>query len=313
LQLKYGDLITVVVPVFNRAHLITRSVGSLCSQTYRDLEILIVDDCSTDGIEDAVEVLEDPRVRLIRRSANGGAAAARNTGIKAAKGEWIAFHDSDDICVFDRIERQVRTFLELPPDHIGVHCSRFCYFETDETTHSRGATFLLPAPDFPGPLSGDLHPATIRGNFISVPTMLLRRDAILAAGLFDERLRNNEDWDFTIRLTAKGKFGYVPEPLYLTVLKLPKEKSADHISFNDRYSARSFVRITGKLRKSGISDLELASHYTSAARFLLRQGHPRLARRYLLRVLRAQPGAIRTCAMYVLSYFPRLYDRLRKN
>ena len=122
--MKYGDLISVVIPVYNRAHEIARSVGSICRQSYQNLEILVVDDCSADDIEGAVAALKDRRIRLIKRNKNGGAAAARNTGLAAATGDLVAFMDSDDISVFDRFEQEMKLLCSLPEDHIGVYCRR---------------------------------------------------------------------------------------------------------------------------------------------------------------------------------------------
>ena len=108
--MQYGDLISVVIPVCNRAHAITRSVGSICRQSYENLDIIVIDDCSTDDIEGAIATLDDPRVRLIRREKNGGAAAARNSGLAAAAGDLVAFMDSDDISLFDRFEQEMSFF-----------------------------------------------------------------------------------------------------------------------------------------------------------------------------------------------------------
>lgn len=310
--MKYGDLISIVVPVYNRAHLIGRSVGSLCAQSYRNIEILVVDDCSTDDLSTAVSAFADPRIRLIRRAENGGAAAARNTGAGEAAAEWVAFHDSDDICVFDRIERQARKLLALPQDYIGVHCSRLLYLETTEATYHRALGFVLPKPDRAGDLSGNLYHPTIRGNYISVPTMLLRKSAIAAAGGFDEGLRNNEDWDFTLRLTRLGKFGFLPEPLYLTLLQVAHESTEAQISTNERYSARSFITITGKLRRAGVAPKELAAHYMVTGRLLLRENRPALARRYLGASLRGRPRKLRTLTLYAVSFAPWLYPLARK-
>ncbi|MCX8508006.1 MAG: glycosyltransferase family 2 protein [Rhodobacteraceae bacterium] len=309
--MQYGDLISVVVPVFNRAHLIARSVGSLCAQTYENIEIILVDDCSSDDLEAAVLALGDPRVRLLRRSRNGGAAAARNDGVQAAKAEVIAFHDSDDICVFDRIEKQARLLSSLGPDHVGVHCARLLYLETTEETWSQSHCLTLPEPHRTR-LSGALFTDTVRGNFISVPTMLLRKSSILAAGGFDERLRNNEDWDFALRLTRVGAFGFVPEPLYLTVQHLPKARKSQHISYNDRYSALSFVRVTGKLRTAGVSLNALSNHHATAARFLLRIGKPHSARRFAWLALRGNPASAPAVKAVLFAAFPMLYRMLRR-
>ena len=144
--MEYGALISVVMPVFNRAHLVPRVVGSILAQTYRNLDVVIVDDCSTDDIAGAITALNDPRVRLIRRERNGGAAAARNTGVVAAQADWIAFHDSDDYCTSDRIELSVRKLMDLPQDYIAVYGMALFYKEGSEATYGQKKTFFLPSP-----------------------------------------------------------------------------------------------------------------------------------------------------------------------
>jgi glycosyltransferase involved in cell wall biosynthesis len=313
--LNYGDLISVVVPVYNRADRIGRSVGSLICQSYRNLEIILVDDCSRDDIASAVAALNDPRVRLVRRAKNGGAGAARNTGVAEARSDWVAFHDSDDICVFDRIERQVRALMALPEDHVGVYSASIFYNEVTEARFSEGDAFLKPHPYEKRRLSGAAFDDTVAMNFINVPTMLIRKAAFIAAGGFDERLRNNEDWDFTLRLTRQGKFGFVPDPLYLTVRQLPRPvaQGAAQISLSDPYSARSFVAVIFKLRRLGVSDAVLQGHYLSAARYLMRTGRYTSARKYLGKALKTKPVSVTGWRLYGLSHLPRLYAWLRRH
>lgn len=310
--MQYGDLVSVIVPVYNRADRIARSVGSLCAQSYRNLDIILVDDCSHDDLTSAVAALNDPRVRLIRRDRNGGAGAARNTGVAAARSDWIAFHDSDDICVFDRIERQVRIAAGLGPDHIGVYTASIFYSEATEETFPEAEAFLKPHPYEPRRLSGDAFADTLAQNFINVPTMLIRRSAFEAAGRFDERLRNNEDWDFTLRLTRLGKFAFIPEPLYLTVRQSHLTDRSDQISISARFSARSYVAVTFKLRRSGVPDRALYVHFLSAARYLMRCGRFRLARRYLRRAILLRPLKPTGWRLYAFSLVPRFYAWLRR-
>ena len=286
-------------------------MGSLCHQSYQNLDIILVDDCSRDDLDAAVAALGDARVRVVRRERNGGAGAARNTGVTAARSDWIAFHDSDDICVFDRIERQVRALLALPEDHVGVYSSSIFYNETTEATFGQAEAFAKPHPFEKRKLSGDVWADTLDMNFINVPTMLIRKTAFVAAGGFDERLRNNEDWDFTLRLTRQGKFGFLPEPLYLTVRQLPKAGMEGHISVNARYSARSYVAVIFKMRRSGVDDLALHQHYQSAARYLMRIGRFASARRFLGQALKTQPVSVTSWRLYAFSHMPRLYAWLR--
>jgi glycosyltransferase involved in cell wall biosynthesis len=305
------DLVSIIVPVYNRAHLIARSVGSLCVQSHRNLEILIVDDCSSDDIEGAVAAIGDPRVRLVRRAKNGGAAAARNTGVSEAKGDLIAFHDSDDICVYDKIARQVSHLQSLPADYIGTTSSVIFYYSLDEANYARMKAYVRPFPH-EAPFSGDLSRRTLRGNSFHLPTLLVRKSALIAAGPSDELIRNNVDWDLALRLTRQGKLGFSAEPLYLMQISLSQEVNQQRISRSTRYSAQSFVRITGKIRHQGDARLPvLAMHYTTTARHFLRLGRAGFARRYLRAALAITPLAPKLWVHYLLSHAPGLHTRLQ--
>lgn len=304
------DLISVVVPVYNRAHLVARTIGSVCTQSYRNLEILLIDDCSTDAIEEAVAALGDSRVRLVRRARNGGVAAARNTGVEEARGELIAFFDSDDICVFDRIERQAALLRSLPADYIGVYSTRLFYNEVDEAIYSRMVCHVRPFAH-ETPLSGDIAQRTLQGNIINFPSLLVHKSALLAAGPSDELLRNNVDWDLCIRLTRQGKFGFDPEPLILTPTALKAEVVAQRISRSARYKAQSFVRVTGKLRRQGVPRPILAGHYLTAGRYLIQQGKHGSAQRFLRAAIDLKPIFPKAWGHYILSHTPVLYSRVK--
>ncbi len=96
--------VSVVIPTYNRAHLVGRAIQSVLNQTYHDFEIIIVDDGSIDNTEDVVKSLNDPSIRYTRHDQNRGGSAARNTGIKMARGEYVAFQDSDDEYLPEKVE-----------------------------------------------------------------------------------------------------------------------------------------------------------------------------------------------------------------
>lgn len=302
-------LISVIVPVYNRAHMIARAVGSICNQSYRNLDIIVVDDCSTDDIRGAVAAIGDPRVRLLHHEKNGGASAARNTGVAGARGEFIAFHDSDDVSIFDRFAREM-ALMQANPGLIGVFTASIAHTDTDEANRRLAAARVLP-PVHRSPLSGDLAAATVQDNFIDLPTMLLRRAAVLAAGPFDTRLRNNVDWDFTIRLTQQGPFGFIPQPLYVFSYHPRTDKGNDHLSHNARYSLKSFTYITGKLRRAGHTDAELGKHYRVVANLLIRNGKPKLSRRFSARAWQSGVDRPKAAAIWALGHMPGLYRRIR--
>mgnify|MGYP002777034219 FL=1 len=309
--MEYGELVSVVVPVYNRAHLVARTVGSVCAQSYRNLDIVVVDDASSDDIEGAVAALGDPRVRLVRRPRNGGVAAARNTGIAEARADLIAFHDSDDYCTPDRIDLSVRRLAALPPDYIGVYGVRLIYDEVEEGGYGRMRVLVRPFPH-ESPLSGDLAARTMVGNIINFPTMLVTRMALLAAGPSDELLRKNVDWDLALRLTRQGRFGFIPEPLLLTPTPLDLAVSGQRVSRSIRQGARSYARITGKLKRAGLGGAPLAAHYATTASYLMRINRPHAARRFYRAALAITPGRPKLWAHLLLSRAPALHARLRK-
>lgn len=106
-----AGLVSIVMPSYNTAEYIAASIGSVLAQTYTDWELLIVDDCSTDQTIEIVRAFDDPRIRLFKNKKNSGAAVSRNTALRQARGKWIAFLDSDDVWLPEKLEKQV-AFME---------------------------------------------------------------------------------------------------------------------------------------------------------------------------------------------------------
>lgn len=290
----------------------SRVVGSICAQTYRNLEIIIVDDCSTDAIEDALAAFNDPRIKLVRHERNGGVAVARNTGIAAASGDWIAFHDSDDLCIHDRIERSARRLAELPEDYIGVYGTRIYHSIVSVPDYARMRTHVRP---FAGehPLTGDLAARTMENNILNFPTLLVKRSALLAAGPSDPLLRRNVDWDLSLRLTRQGKFDFLTDPLIMTPYPLDANTISKRVTGSTLHGARSYARITGKLRRQGFGGPVMAAHYMTAGRYFLRLRRQGFARRFLLASLAQAPMQPKVWALLALGCIPGAYDRLRRN
>lgn len=306
--MRHGDLISVIIPTYNRARSIARSVRSVLRQSYANLELIVVDDCSTDDTCAIVEGFDDPRLRLIRQPANAGASAARHAGILAATGELIAFLDSDDVFLPEKLDDQMRFFCALPPDHVA--CFHIMLAYGAERT-PRGYRFgprraaCVPPPET-AVESGDLSRAFLRGNILGLPTALLRKSAYLAAGGFDTRLRNNNDWDFHIRLSRQGKIGYLDEPLTLVY------NSFDGISKNPLASAFSTMVIFGKIRRLAPGDPVQVPTALLVSRHLMLKGKPRSARRFVVRAISLDPRNPRHYLRYGLCLMPGVYRGLRR-
>lgn len=197
------DKISVIIPTYNRAHLITRAIDSVREQTYDNLEIIVVDDASTDNTEAVVTCLGDHRIIYKKLAENGGAAHARNVGVECAGGELIAFLDSDDCWHPKKLEKQM-VYWRGHPEFSMVYCPF--------RVHLKTGSEQFPVKEM-GILEGRLFSALLVRNSIGTPTMLLSKESFLAVGGFDTSLRSLEDWDFVLRFSREYCIGYLDEVL----------------------------------------------------------------------------------------------------
>lgn len=196
-------MISVIIPTYNRAHLVGRAIQSVLDQTYRDFEIIVVDDASIDNTEEVVAGFNDGRIRYIRRRENRGGSAARNTGIKEAKAKFIAFLDSDDEWLSDKLRKQMDRF-KISSKKVGViYCGRCRVWDETQEVAER----VIPS------LRGDLFVNLLMGCFVQGSTPVIRRDCFRKTGLFDEALPSNHDWDMWIRLSRYYEFDFIPQVL----------------------------------------------------------------------------------------------------
>lgn len=135
-----SDLVSIIMPSYNTAKYISDSINSVLYQTYKNWELIIVDDCSTDNTDEVVKpFLSDNRIRYLKNEKNSGAAVSRNYALREAKGKWIAFLDSDDLWEKDKLEKQI-SFMEKN----GYKFSYTDYIEIDENSEPLGVTVTGP-------------------------------------------------------------------------------------------------------------------------------------------------------------------------
>lgn len=199
-------LVSVILPAHNRAHLLGRAIQSVLAQTWRALELIVVDDASTDATPEVLASFSDPRLRTLRQARNGGAAAARNAGIAAARGEFLAFQDDDDIWLIEKLERQMRALL-AEPDDVGLCLSGHFRLEAQGPCYVGGSRAFANI-EFTRGVVGDF-------SLVATPGWLLRRRFLEAVGPFDERLRVWDDWELALRLSRVCRIVHLPEPLYI--------------------------------------------------------------------------------------------------
>lgn len=207
--------ISVVIPTYNRMGTLPRSLESVLRQTFEDIEIIVVDDCSSDGSWDYLQSRRDPRLRIIRHETNRGAGAARNTGIKAARAELVAFQDSDDEWLVTKLETQLAEYRRVnSPDYGAIYCAKITSGEGKMGVYGPREVQYMPLPGY-DKTSGDLSRELIRRAMISTQTLMARKDLLESIGGFDETLKLGEDWDLTTRLARATKILFVDKPLTL--------------------------------------------------------------------------------------------------
>jgi glycosyltransferase involved in cell wall biosynthesis len=203
-------LVSVIIPTYNRASLVTGAIDSVLSQTFTDLEIIVVDDGSKDDTTERLGPYVD-RIRYLKQ-ANLGASAAQNAGLREARGEWIAILASDDTWQPTKLERQFDAVKSLGAE-FGV-CFTDCRFVRNSTmlaTAFEEAGFI-PNQAF-GPLHDPLRFVWENSYALYVQSMLARRSLVMQAGGFDESLKYSEDRDLIFKLSFRTQFCYVAEPL----------------------------------------------------------------------------------------------------
>lgn len=239
-------LVSVIVPTYNRAGLLRETVDSVLAQTYPRVELVVVDDGSTDETP-ALLASYGARIRVIRKQ-NGGGTAARNTGIAAARGDLISVLDHDDLLLPDKIAHQVALLQERPELGL-VHCG---YYRMDR--HGR---YLDKVTDLP---EGDVRMRIVLGCFIWSGAPLIRRAVLDEVGPFDERIWSS-DADMWLRIALAGyPFGCVQEPLGAYRI-LPDSSMAD-VERTERMDARILEWVFADPRlPAAARPLEDAAHF----------------------------------------------------
>ena len=195
--------VSVIIPTYNRAALLPRSAHSVLNQNYRDLELIIVNDGSKDNTQEVMRDLADadPRVRIVNHHMNRGQTAAFNTGIRLARGEYIAFNDDDDEWLPSKLAGQVKLMDESPP-HVGA-----IYCWQDLMEDNSGEIFDLPHPT----LEGNIHRQCLALGHPGSQIVLLIRSEAARETMFDESLRYGNDSDFNTRLSARYHYRMLPQ------------------------------------------------------------------------------------------------------
>jgi glycosyltransferase involved in cell wall biosynthesis len=197
-------IVSVVISTYNRQEKLERAIHSVLTQSFKEIEVIIVDNASTDNTTLKVANFKDERIVYIRHEANKGGPAARNTGIKAARAPFIAFLDDDDQWDPSKLEKQVQKMNESS-SKVGL-----VYVGTEVFDESKNSLIQTYKPNYRGNVSQVLLSGTILG---SVSSVLVRKECFDQVGMFDESLSSCQDWDMWLRIAQNYEFEFVDEIL----------------------------------------------------------------------------------------------------
>jgi GT2 family glycosyltransferase len=296
--------ISVVLPAFNRVASIRAAVDSVLRQSFADFELLVVDDGSTDGTMAALAEVQDPRVRLLANPKNMGAGAARNTGIRHARGTWVAFQDSDDEWLPAKLDRQMAALAGQGADCVAGYCGMAVVGAgaggaPDAGQGGRTRLHYIPEPEI-RLVAGDILPSLLEHSLVSTQTLIARRDCLERIGGFDESLPALEDWDCAIRLAQLGPFSFVDAPL------VHQHFSPNSITRHQGRRLAARQQIVAKhldllRQRPGL----LALHYKTIAGEQRRLGEIGAARAALAEARRLQPFSPRLWAISAYLWLAR--------
>ena len=297
--------VSVIIPTFNRAHFITKTLDSVLEQTYKKLEIIVVDDGSTDDTRRVLDQFANVGRIIYIYQENQGLPAARNTGIRGSSGEYIAVLDDDDLWFPHTVERMVKE-LEANPEYGMVYSDAIVVNEAGKpiSGNSRHA--------YP---SGDIYEEVTLGRVICLMgAILFRRNSAFEVGLFDARLKSYEDRDFTIRVAEKFKLKFIDEPL-LMYRKHESSMTAMQ-KYKVQYTEMLYQKIFQSRRFRDSSprfQADLHSRYhIHLGKGYLGMAEYRLARRHFLKSLRYKPKRMAIYTLLAKAFIGKYMNASRR-
>jgi glycosyltransferase involved in cell wall biosynthesis len=336
---KNQPKISVIIPTYNRVHLIGRAIESVLNQTYQDFEIIVVDDGSTDNTEKLIKNFQkkDKRIKYIQHKENKGEGAARNTGIKISKSPFIAFQDSDDESFPQRLEKQIKVF-ENESQKVGLVYSDMLLIS------NKGQKKYFMSPRFT-PENGFIYEKALNYEIlgIGIGTSLMPKRCFKVVGFFDDKIPYFVDVEFFIRLSKYFYFYHISEPLinfyrldyngvenfnsspknlvisrklilkkYFFDIKKDRETLAKHylsicISLyknNEFEEAREYSQFLTEIYSCISKDKKiLSSHLYSIYNYLYLNGNFLEGRKYLIKAAKKHPTNIRVLLKAFISLF----------
>ena len=252
--MKCQPLVSVVVTCYNYGKYLKNCLESVLNQTYKNIEILIVDDGSTDNTAELMKnFIGTANIKYIYQN-NAGQSRAKNVGIKNANGDFIAFLDADDLWCAEKIKKQISFFGK---NEVGVVYCKAKYFDEDDDE----VIFELTSP-YIQPKRGKVTEALLLDNFVPFSSSMVRKECFEKFGVFDETLKMGIDWDLWLRISTAYEFDFVDEQLFYYRIGHNGQMSKN-VEVRQQCSDRIMERFLAHYPETvGVKTIEKATYYT---------------------------------------------------
>jgi glycosyltransferase involved in cell wall biosynthesis len=298
--------ISVVIPAYNASKFILDCLDSVCRQTCRPFEVIVVSDGSTDNTEHLVAKYFPEVILLVQN--NGGVSSARNTGIKISQGDYIAFLDADDMWIPQKLEQQVACIEAYPSAQFFISDESLVYEESYVKSSMSNCSFFEQLPKEVAPLAKPVS-WLMKESFVSTSSVLVSSELVNRVGLFQEGLHIGEDRDYWIRLALNSDIIYVPESLVIkrqdhggNLSALPENGWADGlyrvILSHDNKAVRNKIQSEGE-----VPDQLFGNNYLKFGRVFYYNNTFVAARKSLVKAFRNEKYS--AVMLLILTMFPK--------
>jgi glycosyltransferase involved in cell wall biosynthesis len=290
-------LVSVIIPTYNSADFLPQAIDSVLQQTYENIEIIVIDDGSTDHTEAVLKPYTE-RIRYFKKP-NGGPSAARNMGIAEAQGEFIAFQDADDLWLPEK--------LQLQMDYLTAH-AEIAVVYTDLTQFDLQGQVSISLVERYGAIpSGYIFEELLVNHAITLSSVIVRRSCIDEVGAFDESLIGAEDYNFYLRLARKFQFGFLNQALVQK--RLHTNNLSDNLEQMCEDEIKNLDKIDRLFPDARIPKRRLAARiYTRFGKYYFSQQRFHQARDCFQKAFRLSPLTVETLPLWMLASTP---DSLR--
>jgi glycosyltransferase involved in cell wall biosynthesis len=291
--------VSVIITAYNSASLISETLQSVYRQTYQNIEVIVADDGSTDNTKALIEE-KFPETKYYWKP-NGGQPSARNLGISHATGELIAFVDSDDVWEPEKISRQVDEFRKAP-DLMWCYCDCLEFEGAPSNVTGRFSSMSQPH-------DGEILETLFIHNFITSPTIMLRRSVIEEIGTWDEKVQRAEDWNMWLRIAAHFPIKYISEPLAFYRRHADNKRSKISLDqyLESHLQVYNNVLSANRERLYHLRHRALSNIYYKLGLSAIKACNRRKAISYLMIAIRHQPFRIRLYAFLLSLLLPERF------